>query len=98
MIIYNQIDYIIFDKNKNRPLLNHDPTEEEKIRSYTCCRKNRNNLDLMTPSKNLKIASNKFDTKHFTQSEDAQDSQNEQIIQEIKSNLHPENTNTIKYE
>ena len=30
MIIYNQIDYIIFDKNKNRPLLNHDPTEEEK--------------------------------------------------------------------
>ena len=52
----------------------------------------------MIPSKNPKIASNKFDTKHFTQSKDAQDSCNEQIIQEIKSNLHPENTITIKYE
>ena len=35
----------------------------------------------------------KFDTKHLTQSKDAQDHYNEQIIQEIKSNLHPETRN-----
>ena len=36
----------------------------------------------------------KFDTKHLTQSKDAQDDCNEQIIQELKSNLYPATTNT----
>ena len=36
----------------------------------------------------------KFDTKHLIQSKDVQDRYNEQIIQEIKSNLHPETTIT----
>ena len=38
-----------------------------------------------------------FNTKYSTQSKDAQDSCNEQIIQEIKSNLHLETTITNKW-
>ena len=38
----------------------------------------------------------KFYTIHLTQDEDAQDRYNEKIIQEIKSNLHPETTVTRK--
>ena len=38
-----------------------------------------------------------FNTKYSTQSKDAQDSYNEQIIQEIKSNLHLETTITNKW-
>ena len=38
----------------------------------------------------------KFDTKHLTQSKDAQDRYNEQIKREIKSNLHSETTITQK--
>ena len=35
-----------------------------------------------------------IDLEHVTRSKDAQNSYNEQIIQEIKSNLHPETTIT----
>ena len=38
----------------------------------------------------------KFDTKHLTQSKDAQDGYNEQIMLKIRSNLHPETTYTNK--
>ena len=40
----------------------------------------------------------KFDTKHLTQSKDAQDGYNEQIIQEMKCNLYPEITVTNKWD
>ena len=39
-----------------------------------------------------------IDLEHVTRSKDAQNSYNEQIIQEIKSNLHPETTITNKWD
>ena len=98
--IYNQTDYIILNQKPKQTLTDtpsYGGTETSSDHRLLVARMEIT-WSRLYHQRMPRLHQEKFDKKHLTQSKDAQNDYNEQIIQEIKSNLHPETTITNKWD
>ena len=98
--IYNQTDYINLDQKPKQTLTDtpsYGGTEKSSDHRLVVVRMEIT-WSRLYHQRMLRLHQEKFDKKHLTQSKDTQNGYNEQIMQEIKSNLHPETTITSKWD